>query len=233
MTGMMGEYMGPIPKFAIVALFFSILIAFSINPWISYLTTKDEVKKHTPKTSRWDVRKLYVKIMEYYIVDTPKAKKRRSRFKLTFWVALILVMALPIYFGIFKARMLPKSNKDQVYVWIDAPRGTSVESLVKVNEAIESFFLHNKDLPKSLQIAQSVTSSVGTPFMGDFANLFRGGNTRREEYMISSRVNLIPAHEHEDRLKSEVYVYTIRPLLEEDLLKKFPDLKIRLLEDPP
>jgi hypothetical protein len=33
--------MNPIPKFAIWALLISIAIAFTINPWISYISAKD------------------------------------------------------------------------------------------------------------------------------------------------------------------------------------------------
>jgi hypothetical protein len=32
--------MGPIPKFAIMALLISIAIAFTINPWLSFLGAK-------------------------------------------------------------------------------------------------------------------------------------------------------------------------------------------------
>ncbi|MDD3145036.1 MAG: efflux RND transporter permease subunit [Candidatus Gracilibacteria bacterium] len=235
-TGMMGEYMGPIPKFAIVALLFSILVAFSINPWVSYITTKNiDLNEPHPvkKESRFDVRKLYLKFMNYFINDDKKSNRNRKLFKATFWISLVLVMVLPIYFGIFKARMLPKSDKDQVYLWVDGIRGTSVEEMFKVEKDIENFFLNNYNLPAELDIAKNISSTIGTPFMGDFANLFRGGSNRVEEYQISSRINLIPKEENPDRIKSENYTFNIRPFLTEYLLEKYPDVKLRLLEDPP
>jgi len=45
------------------------------------------------------------------------------------------------------------------------------------------------------------------------------------------RINLQESKNRE--MKSEAYVIAIRPLLREYLLAKYPDLKIRLLEDPP
>lgn len=45
-TGMMWQYMWPIPKYAIIALVTSIFIAFSINPFFSYLFAKNEEKKN-------------------------------------------------------------------------------------------------------------------------------------------------------------------------------------------
>lgn len=68
--------------------------------------------------------------------------------------------------------------------------------------------------------------------MWDFANLFRGWSQRIWEYQISSRINLTSKDEF-DRIKSEDYVIKIRPLLREFILNKYPDAKIRLLEDPP
>jgi multidrug efflux pump subunit AcrB len=235
---MMGEYMGPIPKFAIVALLLSIFIAFSINPWVSFLLTKDlteadREKHHEKKESKYDVRKIYVKFMEKYIVSSKEGAKKRKRFKFIFWLSLILVIVLPLYLGIFKARMLPKSNKDQIYLWIDGVRSDTADALLPIEKDVEKFFLQNDRLPKELKIVESVSSTIGTPFMGDFANLFRGGSQRFAEYNLSARINLIPKEEEKNRLKSEEFTIKIRPLLRASLLAKYPDIKIRLLEDPP
>lgn len=237
-TGMMWEYMWPIPKFAIIALLFSIIVAFSINPWISYLTTKDihhddTLKKTLKRKWKYDIRNIYLKLMNIFIRDDKKALRNRKIFKITFWISLVLVILLPISLWIFKARMLPKSNKDQVYLWIDAPRGTSVEKMLDIESDIQKFFLENTNIPKNLDIVESITSSIGTPFMWDFANLFRGWQDRAEEYQISSRINLISKEKEKKRLKSEYYTFQIRPLLYDYLLEKYPDIKLRLLEDPP
>ena len=45
------------------------------------------------------------------------------------------------------------------------------------------------------------------------------------------RINLKNASDRS--LKSEEWVITVRPLLEELLRSRYPDIKIRLLEDPP
>ncbi len=234
-TGMMGEYMWPIPKFAIVALLFSIIVAFSINPWVSYIISKKskDTESHHTKSSKWDIRKLYLKLMSIFIKDDKKWKRNRKIFKIFFWISLVFVIMAPIYLWIFKARMLPKSDKDQVYLWIDGARGTSVDTMLEINKDIEKFFLKNTQLPKDLNIWQSVSSTLWTPFMWDFANLFRGWSNRAEEYQISTRINLLKKEEYPQRIKSENYTFRIRPLLREYLLKKYPDITLRLLEDPP
>lgn len=236
-SGMMWEYMGPIPKFAIVALLLSIIVAFSINPWISYLTAKDAVEwdhEHkVKKKSKYDVRVFYVKIMNFFINAKPNFGKRRKLFKIVFWVSLFVIIIAPIYAGIFKARMLPKSNQNQVYLWVDWARWTNAWEMLKVEKDIENFFLKNDKLPKDLNIVDSVSSTVWTPFTADFANLFRWWSQRMQEFQISSRINLIPKETNDNRLKSEIFAFQIRPLLREYLLKKYPDLNMRLLEDPP
>lgn len=70
--------------------------------------------------------------------------------------------------------MLPKADKDQVYLWIDLPRSASVEKTKKVAEGMSAFFLdEQRELPEELRIVESVSLSVGDKFLPDFANLFR------------------------------------------------------------
>lgn len=56
---------------------------------------------------------------------------------------------------------------------------------------------------------------------------------RQNEYELSLRINLVPKEEVSDRISSENFTIQMRPLLRNYLLEKFPDVKIRLLEDPP
>lgn len=65
----------------------------------------------------------------------------RSWLKRGFWISLIIILIVPIMLDVFKARMLPKADKDQVYLWIDAPRNTSIEETKKIAEVAESFFV--------------------------------------------------------------------------------------------
>ena len=70
--------------------------------------------------------------------------------------------------------MLPKANKDQVYIWVDAPRDYSVEKTKEIEEKLSSFILNKTNqIPKDLDIIENISSTVGDRFLGDFANLFR------------------------------------------------------------
>jgi len=236
---MMWEYMWPIPKFAIMALLISLIIAFSINPWLSYMWAKDITQKETGfSTSRpvsnkkFDIRKYYLWFMKKFINQNKKSRTKRKVFKLIFWLTLFTVILWPIYAWIFKARMLPKSNQNQVYLWVDWPREWSSEKMLQVSNDINKF-LFNEKLPENLDIVKNVSITIGQPFMSDFANLFRWWWNRIWENQLSARINLISKEENENRLSSEEYVIKVRPLLRKYLLEKYPDVKIRLLEDPP
>jgi len=234
-TWMMWEYMNPIPKFAIWALLVSLAISFTINPWISYISAKDITNKDNnerkEKESPLKIRKKYLKFMRFFLNNEEKSQKRRKIFKITFWISLFLILILPIYFGIFKARMLPKSNQNQIYVWIDAKRWDSALKTEKIEKYVSDFLL-KKDY------VENVTSTIWQAYIGDFANLFRWWSNRTGEHQISMRVNLISPEKFEDKFKksrdnSEKITIKLRPELREYLLNKYPDVKIQLLEDPP
>ncbi len=243
-TGMMGDYMKPIPIFASIALTASLVVAFSINPFLASFLHKSGASAHHEKKEggflRW-----YGKKLQTFINREPSTTRKRTWLKTGFWVSLMIILIAPIMMDIFKARMLPKADKNQVYLWIDAPRNASIETTSKIAREAETFLLgykksektvsgeisYTRVLPKELRIVESTSTSIGDRLTADFANLFRGGNNRIGENQISMRINLTPASERD--LKSEEWVIAVRPLLTEALTKKYSDIKIRLLEDPP
>ncbi len=272
-TGMMWEYMWPIPKFAIRALLVSLAIAFTINPWISYLSAKeldeeDQNKKKKSDESPLKIRKKYLAFMKFFLQETKAWKIKRTIFKLVFWLSLFFILIWPIYAWIFKARMLPKSDQNQIYLWIDAPKDWWIEKMKKLEDDVEKILLNplladekenkkfkkskkivisketeeknkNKKIDSSLEwVVDSVSITMWQAFMWDFANLFRWWLNRFWENQLSARIDLTKKDEYEkkykrSRLSSEELTIKLRPKLKKYLLTKYPDIKIRLLEDPP
>lgn len=232
-TGMMWDYMKPIPIFASIALTASLFIAFSINPFLaSKFCRLDNCSSHENHDKESKIITKYWNIISKYISDTKETLKARKKLKYIFWISLFLIILSPIILWIFKARMLPKADKNQVYIWIDAPRDYSVDKTKLIEKDLSDFILWKATkLPKELNIAENVSSTIWDKFLWDFANLFRWGSNRIMPNQISSRINLISNKERD--IKSELYVIQIRPLLKNFLYKKYPDIKFRLLEDPP
>lgn len=68
-TGMMGDYMRPIPVFASIALTASLFVAFSINPFLANLLSKREKHDTTGHEHHAEPRFLasYEKLLENFI----------------------------------------------------------------------------------------------------------------------------------------------------------------------
>lgn len=56
----------------------------------------------------------------------------------------MIILIAPISLDVFKARMLPKADKNQVYLWVDAPRNTTIETMNTIRHDIETFLLGYK-----------------------------------------------------------------------------------------
>lgn len=85
--------------------------------------------------------------------------------------------------------MLPKADKNQVYLWIDAPRNASIETTKQIARDTEIFLMGYKRttvsgeatasgesrriLPEELQIIETISTGIGDRILPDFANLFR------------------------------------------------------------
>ena len=246
-SGMMWEYMKPIPQFAIRALLVSLAIAFSINPWISYISAKDVTEsdrdtESKQKESPLKIRKKYLSLMKVFLGQDKKHQTRRTFFKIFFWLSLFAILILPITFWIFKARMLPKSNQNQIYVWIDAPRDYSAERTALIEKDVSQFLVHSwtgsQNQESDIDYVENISSTIGQSYIWDFANLFRGGLNRVWENQVSMRVNLFSPEIYEERfwkarLNSENITISLREKLRAFVLAKYPDVKIQLLEDPP
>lgn len=80
--------------------------------------------------------------------------------KPAFWISLMLVVSLPIAMDVFRARMLPKADKEQAYLWIDLPRDAKAAQSEKAAELATDVLLDRKhELPEDLRIATSVSDT--------------------------------------------------------------------------
>ncbi len=226
-TGMMGPYMGPIPFFVPLALISSLLIALILIPYLLNAISKVNRKANT-KTPKQNVflkfvgkiQKIYAKFLSNLLQN--KTKRRITVFIV--FIALVVSISFPAV-KIVKFRMLPKADKEQFYIYVDMPQNTSIEKTDKVTRDIEKFVFKNTQ-NQSL----SIQSYVGTPQIVDFNGLFKGSDARRNQNQATLKVNL--THHKKRDVKSEEIVLNLRPKLNK-FLEKYPDVKVKLVEDPP
>jgi multidrug efflux pump subunit AcrB len=232
-TGMMGDYMKPIPVFAAIALTASLFVAFSVNPFLAHAFHSEDpnARGHSEEKDS-SVLLYYVALLKKFVGRGKRETARRKWLKPVFWISLALVVALPLALDVFRARMLPKADKDQVYLWIDLPRDRSAADSEMAAKLAGSILLDaSGSLDSELRVVESVSAVSGGRFLPDFANLFRGSQNRTLSSQSNLRVNLKPAAERS--ASSEEYVIRVRPILREKILSAFPDATLRLLEDPP
>lgn len=240
-TGMMGPYMGPIPFFVPAALIFSLFIAFTINPFLSYQLLKDskinpelapkssvdvKIKKESifKKINNWSEKKgeSFVQLYGNFLHKMFSSKKLRKNILTTVSFLFLFSILLPV-FGVVKFRMLPKADREQFYVYLDYPEGIIVEENNRITSKVEDFLLNEKEV-------LSIQSFIGVAPVIDFNGLFKGADGRMTSNVSTIKVNL--THHSVRDIKSESLVQDIRPRLYK-LLETEPGTKIKLVEDPP
>jgi len=237
-TGMIWQYMWWVPKYVIISLIISLFVAFSINPFIAYYFYKWEKaeKKKIETNKKTEKSKLilkYEKLMKF-LLEKWKNKRRRN-FKIIFWASLL---SIAIFFSAvwwFRMWMLPKDNKNQIYVWIDWSNNWTVKKSKEVadytNNIISDFYYNNcNNKNKKLCIIKNVDYSVWIAPIISFANAFRWVSFRKLPNQISLRLNLTDKNNR--KLSSIDFSSELRPYIEDKIWKKYPDAKIRVLEDP-
>ncbi len=231
-TGMMGPYMGPIPFFVPLTLISSLIIALSIIPFLLNVISRLGEKKRTKEvTSEKEKQNIFLRTVDklqkkysLFLAHLLEKSGRRKIVMITVIIALIISLSLPAL-KIVKFRMLPKADKEQFYIYLDMPQTTSIVKTDEVTRAVEKFVLENTSGQ-----AVSVQSFIGTPPIVDFNGLFKGSDSRRNENQATLKVNL--THHKTRQITSEKIVLQLRPKLLQ-FLEKYPDAKIKLIEDPP
>jgi multidrug efflux pump subunit AcrB len=200
-TGLMGPYMGPIPINASAAMFFSLIVAFVVTPWMANL-----LLRYFPGKSHGDeqhddgdtrVGRFYRSMM-VPLITRPKLR----------WGALgAVVVVLILSLGLFsirgaKVKMLPHDNKSEFQVVIDTKEGTTLEQTAALARDITDR-LAKESVVKDLQVY------VGTSGPINFNGLVRHYFLRQGPNVADIQVNLLEKHDRSE--KSHEIARRLRP----------------------
>ena len=120
-SGLMGPYMRPIPVGASAAMIFSLLVAFIVSPWLSYIVLKNVKKSDEPEESGRMFR-------VYKMILGPLLGSRLKRMLALGSVVLLLLLAVTLVpLKKVTVKMLPFDNKSELQVIIDMPEGKTLE----------------------------------------------------------------------------------------------------------
>lgn len=220
-SGLMGPYMRPIPVGASAAMLLSLLVAFIVSPWMSYIVLK-KIKRTEANSGHHE--KSGEKLFEIYgrilgpLIDNPK-----KRYLALAGVLVLLIGALALLpLKMVTVKMLPFDNKSELQVIIDMPEGTTLEETTRVATELAQYI---KTVPEVTDY--QIYAGTAAPF--NFNGLVRHYYLRSGPNVADIQVNFVPKGERS--AQSHDIAKRIRGPLTE-IAKRY-GARIKIAEIPP
>ncbi|MFQ3574344.1 MAG: efflux RND transporter permease subunit [Thermodesulfovibrionales bacterium] len=178
-SGLMGPYMRPIPVGASAAMLFSLLVAFIVSPWLSYIVLKN-VKGHgsDPSEEGKTMKAFYFKTLGPLIDNR---FKRLTAIGIVGILLLATMVMIPL--KMVKVKMLPFDNKSELQVIIDMPEGKTLEETAMLSKELGDYL---KKVPE----VSDYQIYVGTAGPFNFNGLVRHYFLRSGSNVADIQVNL-------------------------------------------
>ncbi len=242
-TGMMGPYMSPMALNVPISMLMSMLVAFTITPWLCFhmlkgkanlqhrsdvATTSIVAAAESDKPAVHDIYdpELVQKSLLYRFfrpIMVPMLKTRLRAIGFLFLMAgLTLAAAGMAATRSVPLKMLPFDNKNEFLLVLDMDEGTSLE---RTNMVVTEFEQALTTVPEIVDF----TSYVGVPGPIDFNGLVRHYYLRQSPNLAEIRVNLVGKKNR--RQQSHAITLRLRDLFTA-LAEKHGAL-VRLVELPP
>jgi len=198
-TGMMGPYMRPMALNVPLAMLMSLVVAFTITPWMCYHVLKGEHNQKPDSKIEESAPDMDAVVRSspiyrvYRTVLEPFLRSRSAR-----WTLLAAMVVLFGFSGWLAAsrrvplKMLPFDNKNEFQVVVDMPEATTLEATESVTAELASYL---RGVPE----VTDVTTFVGTSSPMDFNGMVRHYYLRRGPNVADIRVNLVPKHNRVQR----------------------------------
>lgn len=191
-TGMMGPYMRPMALNVPVTMLMSMLVAFTITPWLAYHLLRRRYNKTAAAPDGHDPHDPHdldaVKQSRLYRVFYPlMAPLLRSRLRAWTFLAVIGLLTLAAM-GLAATRsvplkMLPFDNKNELLLVLDFDEGITLE---RSDAAVRDFEAYLARVPE----VADFTSYVGVASPMDFNGLVRHYYLRQGDNVAEIRINL-------------------------------------------
>lgn len=246
-TGMMGPYMSPMALNVPISMVMSMLVAFTITPWLCFHILKGKAMAHhagdtstrgTPSESGSSVEPPKSAVHDIYDPELVK-QSFLYRFFRPIMVPMLKTRLRAVGFLILMAgltlatagmaatrsvplKMLPFDNKNEFLLVLDMNEGTSLER----TSAVVAEFEH---LLATVPEVTDFTSYVGTPGPIDFNGLVRHYYLRQGSHLAEIRVNLVGKKNR--RQQSHAMTLRLRDQMTE--LAARHNVLVRLVELPP
>ncbi len=223
--GLMGPYMRPMPVGSSAAMFFSLLIAFTVTPWASIRLLKRGGGKHgkgngddNNEGEKEDfLTRLYRDVMGPLI--------HHKGWKWLFLISIVVLLVLAcsmVGTKLVKVKMLPLDNKSEFQVIIDMPESATLEETTKAAMEMGEYL-------KTVNEVKDYEIYSGTSGPFNFNGLVRHYYLRHGTNVADIQVNLADKEERKDQ--SHAIAKRVRPFLAA-IGKKF-NASVKIAEVPP
>ena len=220
-SGMMGPYMRPMAVNVPVAMLMSMVVAFTITPWMSYHALRRRAEREdeppAPPVERSAAYRIYAGLLRPFLEHDAAARGLVLTMMALFLAALALgvLRAVPL-------KMLPFDNKNEFQIVIDPPEGTTLERTDAVARRL-SEVLRTAPEVRDFEIYSGTASPM------DFNGMVRHYYLREGPNVADIRVNLVPKRHRE--MQSHAITLRLRPALEE--IAREEGVRIAVVEVPP
>lgn len=224
-SGLMGPYMRPIPINSSVAMFFSMLLAFILTPYLALRWMKHDEHHESPEAlGREDEEKAGFLVRFFNAVYMPLFNSRKNRWLfLGFAAGLLVISVLLLVSRSVLVKMLPYDNKSELQVVLDMPEGTPIPKTYEAAREIAEYI-------KNINEVKNYTIYVGEPAPFDFNGLVRHYYLRQAPNLAQIHINLIGKHDRKaqshdiaERIRDKVY----------QIAKKYGAKYVAVVEPPP
>ncbi|MDR3492115.1 MAG: efflux RND transporter permease subunit [Gammaproteobacteria bacterium] len=236
-TGMMGPFMSPIPFNAPLSMLVSLIIAYTVVPYLAYRWLKTKALKiashHEEQNNHQTIlHRLYVSSFQPLMTF----KKKRHLFYYSVLGLLFLVLLQPMWQFIrpggangplsplgVELKMLPDDNVNTFLLEVNTASGTALRETDHITALISQILAANKYV-NDYQIF------LGEAAPEDFAAMVRGDSLKHGNDFAQLRVNLINKNKRKigsHQIAQELYASL------ENIRKSHPNARIKLFETPP
>jgi multidrug efflux pump subunit AcrB len=219
-TGMMGPYMAPMAINVPIAMLMSLIVAFTITPWLSYHVLRSSAQRQHDRQFVLEDCSMY---RGYRWIMMPVFERRSLRWGILGVIVLMLafagwlVMAQKV-----PLKMLPFDNKNELQLVLDLPEGTTLETTEAAAHAFSDYLVLVPEVTDVVTIAGSASPI-------DFNGLVRHYYLRQGPNVADVRFNLAA----KKRRAQQSHAIALRLRNDLTAIAQQHGARLKIVESPP
>ncbi len=218
-TDMMGQYLRPMAANVPVTMIMSLVVSFTITPWLAYKLLKGQEAGTAPDATHGEptrARRFFDRTLTPLLARPWLGRVFLVMVLLLFVGSVLLVLTRRV-----QVKQLPYDNKDEMLLVLDLPAGTTLE---RTDAAARDFERYLASVPEITDFE----AYVGTASPVDFNGLMRQYFLRRAPNRADIRINLI----HKTERASSSHTVALRLRGDLTALAQRNGVKLKIVELP-